>query len=401
MVIIADFPRLRELAESLLTRFKVHGHTTDLDEAFRLYSELSQIPLSVSLDDVKATRSWVSAAEKFKHESGLTAYRTALQFILRHITSVPLSVEQFQRVKQAMSSIPRDAFSYCLRHGMPTTAAELLDQGRMVFWNQFSRLRLLRDDFSALEHAEPTLAEEYEELVEQLKDLFDKPGDLQTPETRALMSQLDDLISRIREVPDFSNFLSPLPFSDLRAAARDGPVIIVNASSHTCDALIVLATYDPVHIPLNIKMDKVSRLASDFRSLTTVVDVSRENSLYTEETDEPSTIHGEEKGAIRLETVLCELRDLVVNPIIRVLQGVASPSSRIWWCPSAEFMSLPLHAAASYAANNTSLADAYISSYTPLLSALIQGRKHASSRISENLSHFVAVGAGELYRRKI
>jgi len=38
------FSRLRELAESLLTRFKVHGHTTDLDEAFRLYFKLSQTP---------------------------------------------------------------------------------------------------------------------------------------------------------------------------------------------------------------------------------------------------------------------------------------------------------------------------------------------------------------------
>jgi len=103
-------------------------------------------------------------------------------------------------------------------------------------------------------------------------------------------------------------------------------------------------------------------------------------------------------GAIRLETVLCELRDLVVNPIVRVLQGVASPSSRIWWCPSAEFMSLPLHAAVSYAANDTSVANAYISSYTPSLFAFIQARKHASGRIPGNLSHFVAVGAGELYR---
>lgn len=393
------FSRLHELAQSLLARFKVHGHTTDFDEAFRLYSELSRIPLSVSLDDVKATRSWVSAAEKFKHESGLTAYCTALQFILRHTTSIPSSVEQFQRVKQAMSSIPMDAFSYCLRHGMPKTAVELLDQGRMVFWNQFSRLRLPREDLSALERAEPTLTEEYEKLSEQLKGLFDKPGDLQTPETRALMSQLDNLISRVREVPNFSNFLSPLPFSDLRAAARDGPVIIVNASSHTCDALIVLATCDPVHIPLNITMDKVSRLASDFRSLT-AVDVSCETSLYTEKTEEPNTIHGEGEGGILLETILCELRDLVVNPIIHALQGVASPSSRIWWCPSAEFMTLPLHAAASYAVNDTSSGASYISSYTPSLFALIQARKHLSGYSSDNLSHFAAVGAGELYRNE-
>ncbi|KAL4064706.1 CHAT domain-containing protein [Scleroderma yunnanense] len=393
------FPCLRELAESLLTRFEVRGHTGDLDEAFGLYSELAQTPLSVSHSDVSATRSWASAAEKFKHESGLTAYRSALQYILQYVNSVPPSLELFQRIKQVVSSIPMDSFSYCLRHDAPTTAVELLEQGRMIFWTQFNRLRLQRDDLLALEDAGGTFAKEYKDLSFQLRELFEKPGDLQTPKTHGLMSELDDLISRIRKLPNFDHFLSSPSFSELKGAARDGPVIIVNASSYSCDALVVFATGDPVHVPLKITMEKVSRLASDFKSLTGGVFAPRETPLDTKEKDESNaTTDAEEKRAVHLETVLRELRDLVVDPVMCALQRITLPGSRIWWCPTAEFMSLPLHAVTFCMENSTRVADGYIPSYTPSLSALSQTRKRAFHISDEKSLHLAFVSVGDSYQ---
>jgi hypothetical protein len=73
--------------------------------------------------------------------------------------------------------------------------------------------------------------------------------------------QQDDVISRIRMIPDFSRFLLHL-FSDLQKAAEPGPVIIVNASRYSCKALIILNTQDPVHIPLDIERAEVSELSN-------------------------------------------------------------------------------------------------------------------------------------------
>jgi len=44
--------------------------------------------------------------------------------------------------------------------------------------------------------------------------------------------QWDDVVTRIRMLPDFSRFLLPPLFSDLQKAAEHGPVIIVNASRY-------------------------------------------------------------------------------------------------------------------------------------------------------------------------
>ena len=45
------------------------------------------------------------------------------------------------------------------------------------------------------------------------------------------------VVSNIRQLPTHSRFLLPSLFSDLQCAANGGPVIIVNASKYSCDAL--------------------------------------------------------------------------------------------------------------------------------------------------------------------
>ena len=46
-----------------------------------------------------------------------------------------------------------------------------------------------------------------------------------------------------------------------------------------------------------------------------------------------------------LVSVLKALYDLVGRPVIQRLRGLNVPEqSRIWWCPTSVFCSLPLHA---------------------------------------------------------
>ena len=76
-----------------------------------------------------------------------------------------------------------------------------------------------------------------------------------------------------------------------------------------------------------------------------------------------------------LTFVLRKLWDQIVSPIVDLLQTVHPLQSRIWWCPTAEFASLPLHAAGPYRKGQRNLLDLYISSYTPTLTALIHARR--------------------------
>jgi CHAT domain-containing protein len=182
-------------------------------------------------------------------------------------------------------------------------------------------------------------------------------------------------------LPDFSRFLLPPLFSDLRHAAEDGPVIIVNSSRYSCDAMIILSVTDPVHVPLHIAQADILELSKKFRSLTEEAGSSH-NQLY------------EIVGFLRT------LWERVVDPIAEALKHLAQPGSRIWWCPTAQFALLPLHAAGPYAKKSHNFADLYISSYTPTLAALIRARQRIA-RDASTSAHFVAIGQGNPDKGKV
>ena len=77
--------------------------------------------------------------------------------------------------------------------------------------------------------------------------------------------------------------------------------------------------------------------------------------------------------------VLKGLYEQIGDPIIKKLRELGIPEqSRIWWCPTSVFCSLPLHAMGPIPSSNGRdryFSDLYIPSYTPSLSALIESRQ--------------------------
>ena len=84
-----------------------------------------------------------------------------------------------------------------------------------------------------------------------------------------------------------------------------------------------------------------------------------------------------------LASVLAELYTLVGQPVIDRLRQLQVPEqSRVWWCPTSVFCSLPLHAMGPIPSDDGEpryFLDLYICSYTPTLSALIQSRRRDSN----------------------
>ena len=150
-------------------------------------------------------------------------------------------------------------------------------------------------------------------------------------------------------------------FNTLRSAAAHGPVIIINHCKWRSDIIILLYNYPPSLIPTPENFyDRADGLKDQLLA-------ARKNGLDSMEYDDSSTF------------VLDALYDLVGRPVIQRLCELNIPEqSRIWWCPTSAFCSLPLHAMGPVRSEGSFklyFSDLYIPSYTPTLSALIESRK--------------------------
>ncbi|KAG6376569.1 hypothetical protein JVT61DRAFT_1547 [Boletus reticuloceps] len=344
----------------------------DKKSLFSLYAQLVDAPQLVSLTDLSAARAWIQVAEEFQHPATLLAYETSLQLLIHHLAALPLLPQHLIILKERSASLAVDAFSACLRRGARVRAVELLEQGRSVFWSQLSRLRFPLDDVMASGPPGKLLADEFMHVASLIRIALDSSGADQHGQLCHLNLEMQRIIINIRELPGLSRFLLPSPFSDIRHAASGGPVVIVNASQYSCDALVVLLDRDPVHIPLQITLERVRDLSKEVNNLT--VRAARAN--VTRE----------------LAAFLRKLWDLIVFPIVDFLLTTHPPQSRIWWCPTGEFSVLPLHAAGPFRNGQQNLPDLYISSYTSTLGALIRARRPAPSNSTTQGKRFVAIG---------
>ncbi|KAG1856627.1 CHAT domain-containing protein [Suillus subalutaceus] len=364
---------LNNLAASLRDRFMQRSLPPDLDETFSLFLQLPHISHAVSRSDLSAAKSWATAAEEVNHGSALLAYETASKFLDQHVNLLSSSSRHFDVVRMATASLAVDAFSCSVRHGALTTAVELVEQGRAVFWTQLARLSSPFDGLSLPGDTGGALAEEFKQLSFRLRTAFDQSTGDQSAQIRQLSIQWNDVVSRIRMLPDSSRFLLPPKFSDLQKAAEEGPVIIVNASQYNCDALIVLSDRNPVHVPIDVTRAQVTELSSDFQSV--------------------AEQFGSSDLQNKLVGILRKLWHHIVDPVVQALRkSNVCPGSRIWWCPTAEFTLLPLHAAGPYERERDNLSQIYISSYTPTLATLVRARQRVSQYASSQ--HFVAIGQG-------
>ncbi|KAH0827064.1 hypothetical protein J3R83DRAFT_4748, partial [Lanmaoa asiatica] len=363
---------LQNLTHYLRTRFAQSSQLSDMEELFSLYATLAHASPMVSFADVSAARAWIHAAEDFHHPTTPLAYDTYLRLLVHHLASLPSLPQHLTVLKDFTSSLAVDAFSACLRHYSPINAVELLEQGRGVFWSQLARLYSPLDDVIASGPGGKKLADDFMQLALLIRNALDLPGPDQHDRVCRLNVQLQEVVTSIRGLPGLSRFLLPSLFSDLQQAAHEGPVIIVNASEYGCDALVVLVDQNPVHIPLSITKRDVRQLSSRLSTLTArakLMNVTRD-----------------------LGILLRDIWDQVVSPIVDFLQTIHPSQSRIWWCPTAEFSLLPLHAAGPYRKDQRNLPDLYISSYTPTLTALIRARRHSLLNSAARWKHFVAIG---------
>ncbi|KAJ7867450.1 hypothetical protein B0H13DRAFT_2065512 [Mycena leptocephala] len=180
----------------------------------------------------------------------------------------------------------------------------------------------------------------------------------------------EELLKQIRGLVGFSRFLLPKTISELSPAAQNGPVVMLNITDERCDALILMPCPEGKvkHISLDdFTPTSAASLAKSFRDLVRHPGSVREGCQNPE--------------------------DEFARGLSELWLGVARPTKsniqRIWWCPTGPLAFLPIHAAGLYGKDDTfgsKLSDFMISSYTPSLTALIEGfRPHFESHNTQQL----------------
>jgi CHAT domain-containing protein len=188
---------------------------------------------------------------------------------------------------------------------------------------------------------------------------------------------------QIRSLPGFENFLMSPSFDTLRSAAACGPVIIINHSTWRSDIIILLNDLPPSVITTT---DDFYDSAIELRDR--LVNTRKQYRLESRQYQHA------------LRYVLQGLYELVGRPVIEELRRLKiRKQSRVWWCPTSVFCSLPLHAMGPIPSDDGRtryFLDLYIPSYTPTLSALIESRKFRRQSVEKPSLLVVAQPDGTL-----
>jgi len=376
----AHFHAIEGLSRALSTRWMLSEDQKDFDELMQLYSRASKNPYASERRRLRITYRWAEHARHKGDQTTSTAYKTALSLMEDTLLLAPtLETQHFHLValSHVYEKLPLDFASHEVNRGRLMEAIQALERGRGLLWAEMRGLRTSAGQLSLNCH----LAEEFTAVNRELEALtmsvspdaamndddglegnsgMDKFGHLVVRHRKLLMKR-NELVKKIQALPEFGGFLKTPSFDNLRSAAVHGPVIIVNHSEWRSDILIV---HSDTHPSLITTSDDFYNRAIELRNR--LVCARKDHALESRQYQRA------------LRSVLESLYELVGQPVIKELQRLKIPEqSRIWWCPTSVFCSLPLHAMGPIASEggiSRYFSDIYIPSYTPTLSALIESR---------------------------
>ncbi|KAI0291359.1 CHAT domain-containing protein [Multifurca ochricompacta] len=360
---------IQQLVQSLHKRFKLLDCEQDLDDMIELISLGVNDKFAKVSHRFALSCAWASLARITSQPSVSVAYEKAMSLIQSSLVSAPTLQIQHARlvaIRGLCDNMPLDYASYQIGMGQFTQAIETLERGRALLWSEMRGLRNSMDHLSRFNSPLATklaaINQDLESLTmsvtpsgtigisdagSQVDDGMDPFGRLVIKQ-RKLLEERDMLVSQIQELPGFGDFLKAPSFQTIRSAASHGPVVIINHSEWRSDILILFQDTPPSII---LTTNDFYQRANKLRDRLVV---ARKEGLNSE------------RYGRALRSVLDGLYKLVGRPVIDRLRALGVPEqSRIWWCPTSVFCSLPLHAMGPIPSNDG----------TPTLSALIESRK--------------------------
>jgi tetratricopeptide (TPR) repeat protein len=382
--------RLFDLGRALRTRFERTTQQTDLDDAITAFIDAVGVESGPPAVRIRASRAWGRAAiDGGRVGSAADGFASAVGLLpLLAWHGLPRSTREEHLAE--WSGLAAAAAACAIRAGRPEQAVELLEAGRSVLWAQALNLRT---DLTDLAQRAPAVATRLDQIRTLLNTSLPTAAELipagagnPVEQLRAaqnyavedrirLAREFDDLLTQVRTLDGFEHFLTPTPFTQLRAAATGGPVVIVNTDPCGCHALLVTTTgVRVVNLP-NLTNDQAIDQANTLLGVLHRA-TQPDRSFLDRENDRHTVLD-----------ILGWLWDTVTGPVLTSLGHTSPPAPpaawpRIWWCPTGPLTLLPLHAAGHHPRHQRTdnppstdtVADRVISSYTPTLTALLRAR---------------------------
>ncbi|KAJ7197873.1 TPR-like protein [Mycena rebaudengoi] len=357
---------LSNLGHSLRERFEQLHDPQDSQKLLLHYASAACSATGPASIRFHAAIQWAKHAHIHEPLSILHAYTTAIE-LLPELAWLGLSItDRHYHLSQA-GQVVRDAASATVAAHDYKKAVEWLDQGRAI--------QALRTELVSLSTSLETAGTRSNSLADTLKP---ESLDSIAKKSHAFVLERNKVLQQIRELPGFKRFLLSKPFSELLLAAKMGPVAILNISTYGCDALILRqgCVDEVMHVPLSdFTLPEAQALV---KFLASIVGTPRRS----------DRLFGFQEGDMAPDDcfphILSVLWLKIVRPILDALAmmtPVSQDLGRIWWCPTGPLSFLPIHAAGLYGqsqAPGSKLSDFLISSYTPSLTALIEGfRAHS------------------------
>jgi tetratricopeptide (TPR) repeat protein len=183
----------------------------------------------------------------------LDTYISAISFLPR-VAFFGLGLQSRLSSLAMGQSIALDGASHALNISFPERALEILEQGRVIFWNHALRLR------SPFDHVPDEFRDRLAYLARQLQkssDVLDDTRDTRNIEKEAAQrrqqsEEFNSLVDQIRCLPSMERFLLHEECATLAKAADRGPVVVLVSSALACHAVIVKSTDEIMSIPLDL-----------------------------------------------------------------------------------------------------------------------------------------------------
>ncbi|KAG2012069.1 hypothetical protein CC2G_012114 [Coprinopsis cinerea AmutBmut pab1-1] len=382
---LADHPYrifvIGNLVRNLNFKYRATNDNSALDEIFQLLRSGAQSQVASPLARLRHARLWSSTCREFDRSAlALEAYDHGVA-ILPHLASLDLTLEQRQNVLVHAKDLSRDAVQCAIEQGQLDTAVVFLSTARSIFWSQALQFR---GSFDRLDALHPELASDLRSVTRQLEIATDDEN-LRIDSTSAhhdlprrpylLAQRREEIITQIRAIDGFHDFLLPPSFDTLKSAARDGSIVFLNASKYGCDVLIMKPDGTLHRRPLSTDLERIAGLTDAIEPLSRGQAAGKQlqrkidSFCETETRNTRLKLRRKNRGTAEddFKELLEILWDVVAEPVIRILglQKTDNPQ-RIWWCPTGPFAFLPIHAAGIYANNpeaSDCLSDYVVSSY--------------------------------------
>ncbi|WP_250032634.1 CHAT domain-containing protein [Paractinoplanes maris] len=368
-----------KLAYALRQRYDTRGRAADLDataEHLRPVLDDERLPTwhrfaaAVQLGQAEAQGGrWPGAREALGGAVNLLPLFAGRQ----------LAPDDHLREVADWSEVASDAAAAAVRAGAVEHALELLERGRGLL---LGRALDYRETFEHIRTADP---EQGPRLIEELRRLGTQlaaprgPGGVD--HRRATVAAWNRTVDSIRRLPGCGDFLAPVTVRDLHPAAAGGPVVTVNISRYGSHALVLTATtVEAVPLP-DATVEAVREQETVFFDALAFAELSPADPAATHDAQEP------------LRDVLAWLGSAVVGPVMAHLGRSGPVPARIWWVPTGNLATLPLHAAEL--GEGRSALDRTVSSYAPTVTSLARaGRRPGPPALGE--VHLIAGGPSSL-----